>query len=66
MNNLLNKIKICGIKKSIIFIFNETIGRFYRNIFLKSYSQSEEDPIVDKILGYKNIFLFPVILTICP
>lgn len=54
MQNLVNKIKLYGLQKSIQYGYNETIGRVYRNIIKKSYSQKGEDVIIDKILGHKK------------
>ena len=51
---LQEKLKIYGIKKSIQYGISETVGRLYKGLIQKSYSQQGEDLIIDKLLNYKK------------
>jgi len=54
MNNLIDKIKIYGIKKTIRFIFSEIKRTIIMVIIKESFSQKGEDLIIDKLLNYKT------------
>lgn len=54
MKNTIKKIKIYGLRTSLIYAFSELRNKFFLNLFKKTYSQSEEDLIIDKLLNYKK------------
>lgn len=53
MKNILEKLRIYGVKKFLSFGWHELIS-WFRKVFLASYSQKDEDLVIDKILGYKK------------
>lgn len=54
MKNLIEKIKLYGIKTSIEYVFMELLERPIRSMFFKTYSQKGEDIFIDKYLSYKK------------
>lgn len=56
MKNKIQKIKIYGIKQSIIFLYSETILTWWRKFILKSYSQNGEDLVLAKLISKKKGF----------
>ena len=54
MNSLFGKIKHYGMKRSLSYILGELKVRIIHRHVLGSYSQSKEDLMLDKLLGYKQ------------
>lgn len=54
MNQLLFKLKIYGPKKFISYSLRELHARLWKQLFRKSFSQSWEDTIIDKLLANKK------------
>lgn len=54
MKNFLQKIRVYGIRSSIIYIFFEIRNLVFRQWIRKSYSQRFEDFLIDRILGFKD------------
>lgn len=54
MINLLGKIRHYGVKRSLTYIVGELKVRLIHRFVLGSYSQSKEDLILDKYLGFKR------------
>ena len=65
MKNILEKLRMYGVKKFLSFGWHEFIS-WFRKVFMASYSQKDEDLVIDRILGYKKmvfmLILAPMIL----
>lgn len=51
---ILEKIKIYGLKQSLLFLIGEGKTKFYGRLIKKTYSQYGEDLIIDKLLDFKK------------
>lgn len=54
MMDIIKKIKLYGLKKSVKYIGEELFHIFWLQTFKKSFSQKGEDLIIDQLLGYKK------------
>lgn len=54
MLDLLHKIKIYGLSKSLSYAFQEIYKLVWMRYFLSSYSQQGEDLVIDELLGKKK------------
>lgn len=53
MKNILEKLRMYGVKKFLSFSWHEFTS-WLKKVFMASYSQKGEDLVIDKILGYKK------------
>lgn len=54
MMSLAGKMRHYGLKRSLSYILGELKVRIVNRMFLGSYSQSTEDLVLDKLIGYKR------------
>ncbi len=54
MKDLVEKLKIYGVGKSLLFLAIDIKRKLWNQLIRASYSQQGEDLIIDKLLGYKK------------
>lgn len=58
MRTIVNKLKIYGLRRFVVFAFMELKYRLITQLVYGSYSQNGEDVMLDQLLGYKKTGLY--------